>query len=278
MQRESNMDIRQIDICFVVDTTGSMGSFINEAKRKVKAMLEVLSSTRGVDLQASLVEYRDYPPQDNSYVTSITGMTPDLKKVNEAINMMEAGGGGDEPEAVYEGVQDAAEKIEWRENSVKLIVLVGDAPPHAMNGHDLAGEPPKRLTVVDGWLRGIPADVAKKEGREPSTLHTCTAAVEKVGAVVYAMCVSHSSIALSAFSEICELTGGKAYGAQSNAVMETIKAVLETQIDEIDLQEKVMAAMKELGTEDLDEIAEHIGVDRKTTTKGYYGLRSRGYE
>ncbi|MBI5723963.1 MAG: hypothetical protein HZA50_08405 [Planctomycetes bacterium] len=46
------------------------------------------------------------------------------------ISGITAGGGGDVPEAVLEGLQAAVEKQSWMPKGQKVVVLIGDAPPH----------------------------------------------------------------------------------------------------------------------------------------------------
>lgn len=49
------------------------------------------------------------------------------------INTLDAAGGGDGPEAVMDGLMDAARKIKWRdttEPSLRYIFHIADAPPH----------------------------------------------------------------------------------------------------------------------------------------------------
>ena len=125
--------LNDVDLCFVVDTTGSMGSFIQAAQRQLLDTIKQLSTYSNIDLQVGLVEYRDHPPQDTSFVTRIYPLTANLQEMQKCINKLKADGGGDAPEAVYSGVWDACEKIKWRPHSCRFILLVGDAPPHGFS-------------------------------------------------------------------------------------------------------------------------------------------------
>lgn len=122
--------LRQVDICFVVDTTGSMSPFINEAKHRLVETVSRLSSDSSIQLQVALVEYRDHPPQEKSFVTRTYALTSNMSKVQSYIAKLTASGGGDEPEAVYDGVAVACRELDWREHSLRFALLVGDAPPH----------------------------------------------------------------------------------------------------------------------------------------------------
>jgi hypothetical protein len=52
--------LNHVDLCFVINTTGSMGSFIHSAQQKLLDTIKVLSADSNIDLQIGLVEYRDW--------------------------------------------------------------------------------------------------------------------------------------------------------------------------------------------------------------------------
>ncbi|XGW00588.1 MAG: VWA domain-containing protein [Leptolyngbya sp. BL-A-14] len=126
--------LNQVDLCFVVDTTGSMGAFIEAAKQHLLRAIAALRQQNNLDLQVGLVEYRDHPPQDHSFVTRRYELTADFRKMQKVINGLKADGGGDAPEAVYDGVRDACTTMRWRQYSYRMALLVGDAPPHGYSG------------------------------------------------------------------------------------------------------------------------------------------------
>ena len=43
---------------------------------------------------------------------------------------MQAGGGGDMPEALNEALHETVHRMSWRSEAARLVVLVADAPPH----------------------------------------------------------------------------------------------------------------------------------------------------
>ncbi len=122
--------LSRVDLCFVVDTTGSMVPFIEAAQRTLLDAIQRLSTHSAVNLRIGLVAYRDHPPQDRSYVTRVHPLTDDRRQVQKVIGKLRARGGGDEPEAVYRGLFDAAMQMPWRAHSSRYVMLVGDAPPH----------------------------------------------------------------------------------------------------------------------------------------------------
>jgi Mg-chelatase subunit ChlD len=139
----------QLDLVFVVDNTGSMGPYIQNVKTKI---LEIIRTIKKEELchrlRVGLVSYRDHPPEETTYITQKFELTPDTAKIEENVMRMDASGGGDGPEAVSTALQ-IMNKMEYLNESAKIAVLIGDAPPHGV-------EP------GDRWPQGTP-DGAKWE-------------------------------------------------------------------------------------------------------------------
>ncbi len=118
------------EVVFVLDTTGSMGGLLDGAKKKIWSIAnEILKGSPKPDLRVGLVAYRD---KGDAYVTQVTDLTADLDKIYEVLLGFLAQGGGDGPENVRQGLQDALTKIRWSKerSAFKVLFLVGDAPPH----------------------------------------------------------------------------------------------------------------------------------------------------
>jgi len=86
--------------------------------------------------QLGLVTYRDkkkYDLDDYEYtvkfVPLMKGNKEGLDKLQRFLRETEAYGGGDIPEAVFEGVGAAINKAGWNKSSKKIIIVFGDAPP-----------------------------------------------------------------------------------------------------------------------------------------------------
>ena len=58
-------------------------------------------------------------------------LTSSLNEVVDYLADIQAGGGGDEPEAVDQGLRWTIEKNSFRRRARKVIMVFGDAPPHA---------------------------------------------------------------------------------------------------------------------------------------------------
>ncbi|MFC1697418.1 VWA domain-containing protein [Nanoarchaeota archaeon] len=121
----------ELDIVFLIDSTGSMGDEIREVKTHlVKIIKEVRDGNPTPDLRVGIVAYRDHSDEQKSYVSKSFDLTDDIDEAIDFINKLDANGGGDYEEAVDEGLKIAIHKMDWREDAKKLLFLIGDAPPH----------------------------------------------------------------------------------------------------------------------------------------------------
>jgi Mg-chelatase subunit ChlD len=119
-----------IEVCFVLDTTGSMGGLIDGAKIKIWAIAnEIIRTEPRPTVKIALIGYRD---RNDAYVTKVFDLTDDIDLVFKNLQEFKADGGGDGPESVNQALHEAAEKIAWSESKdvTKIVFLVGDAPPH----------------------------------------------------------------------------------------------------------------------------------------------------
>lgn len=116
-----------LDIVIVFDATGSMGNEIAAVKARISQigsnLLRKIPSAR-----ISLCAYRDY---GDDYLVKGVRLTRDLDRLTAFLDLTTAGGGGDVPEAVEAGLQWAISENSFRKNARKVIIVFGDAPPHA---------------------------------------------------------------------------------------------------------------------------------------------------
>jgi len=120
----------RLEVCFVIDTTGSMGGLIEGAKQKIWSIAnDMIRAKPTPEIRLGLVAYRD---RGDEYVTKSFDLTNDIDAIYGHLRSFQAAGGGDEPESVNEALQDAVRKMSWSQDRavLKLIFLVGDAPPH----------------------------------------------------------------------------------------------------------------------------------------------------
>lgn len=120
----------QIEVCFVLDTTGSMSGLIEGAKKKIWSIANSMVSAKPTpNIRFALVGYRD---RKDEYVVRTHALTDDLDAIYGKLREFSAGGGGDTPEAVNQALEEAVRRIQWSTDTktLRIIFLVGDAPPH----------------------------------------------------------------------------------------------------------------------------------------------------
>jgi Mg-chelatase subunit ChlD len=120
----------QVEVVFCLDTTGSMGGLIDGAKQKIWSISNQIASGKPTpQLRVGLVAYRD---KGDAYVTKVFDLTDDLDAVHANLKTFQAAGGNDAPESVNQALDDAVNKIKWSADNktLRIIFLVGDAPPH----------------------------------------------------------------------------------------------------------------------------------------------------
>lgn len=124
----------QVDVLFLIDATGSMGDEIERLKASMISVAEQIAALPSApDARFSMVVYRD---RGDEYLTRSFDFTGDVVTFTEALGEVVADGGGDTPEALGAGLDEAVGGVSWRgDDTVKLTFLLADAPPH------LAGEP-----------------------------------------------------------------------------------------------------------------------------------------
>ncbi len=125
-------DMTKLDLVFILDTTSSMGPYINAAKQGINNIFDAIIKAEACHLRIGLVNYRDHPPQDLTYVTQVFDLTDDLTNIKSNISSTTHCGGGDLPEAICCGLEKSLNDVTWRSDSVKIAVLIADAPPHGL--------------------------------------------------------------------------------------------------------------------------------------------------
>jgi len=117
-----------IDIVFLLDTTGSMGDEIDNLKDVIFAIHSRIIRLPGQPVvRFGMVLYRD---RGDEYVTQSYPLTSDVDEFQKSLNGVSARGGGDTPEDLQAGLFLAVEQMSWKKDSIKLIFLLADAPPH----------------------------------------------------------------------------------------------------------------------------------------------------
>lgn len=124
-----------LDVLFLLDSTGSMGDEIEQLRGNILSIsAQIAALPSRPDVHFGMVTYRD---RGDEYVTRVSDFTNSVQEFQSVLMNVQAAGGGDEPESLNEALYRAIHEVHWRaDNTVSLIFLVADAPPHLDYGQD----------------------------------------------------------------------------------------------------------------------------------------------
>ena len=114
-----------VDIVVCLDVTGSMKPYFDAIRMALIPMLQEMTS-EFESFRIGMVFYKDYY---DDFLNKIFPFTTDFSRLQRDINTVRVGGGGDIPEAVFEALYAGATKFSWAADR-RLMILIGDAPPH----------------------------------------------------------------------------------------------------------------------------------------------------
>lgn len=121
-----------LDICFLLDTTGSMGPYISLMRKCLKDLAYYFSSTFSPKkVYMSFVGYRDFGDKDQ--FTCVDFVQLDINNFLESdfykkINGLTMSGGGDLAEDIRGAIKKSL-TFKWRSVN-KFVILIADAPTH----------------------------------------------------------------------------------------------------------------------------------------------------
>ena len=148
---EQSISQPNIEVVFVLDTTGSMSGLIKAAKEKIWSIAGTMAQAKNAPrIKMGLIAYRD---RGDAYITKAIDLSDDLDSMYSKLMDFRAGGGGDSPESVNEALYDAVHKMSWsqEQNTYKVIFLVGDAPAHM----DYQNDVPYTQTISIAGDKGV---------------------------------------------------------------------------------------------------------------------------
>jgi Mg-chelatase subunit ChlD/lysophospholipase L1-like esterase len=160
-----------IDIAFVVDTTGSMGGEIAEVRSEISNLVAQLA-LKTTSYRVAVVSYRDFSERtgwSGDYPARVDqDFTENMAAIQAAIDGLSADGGGDYPETIFSGI-DVANKLSWRPGVTKIAVVIGDAP--ALVGGTPPTEPISGLTASQIVADSIAIDPVQVVGLDVGSLN-----------------------------------------------------------------------------------------------------------
>lgn len=120
-----------LDLMFVIDTTGSMSDELHYITTEIRDIIsQVHDHHPQVFIRFGLVVYRD---EGDEYVVKSFDFTDSLNLMQIQLSEQRAQAGGDYPEAMEQALAKAI-NMQWHDsNTIRLLFLVADAPPHDEN-------------------------------------------------------------------------------------------------------------------------------------------------
>jgi hypothetical protein len=115
-----------LDVVLVIDSTDSMQFVIDSAKTHLEKLVVSLRTMVPIS-RIGVVAYRD---RGEEYLTKWVDLSFSTSKIQGFLVNLTSGGGGDWPEAVFDGMDVAIRDLTWRKKSKRIIVLVPGSPPH----------------------------------------------------------------------------------------------------------------------------------------------------
>ena len=141
----------KVDICFMLDCTGSMNSYVDEAKMVIHNIVDKLKKMfNDFSLRMAFVGYKDH--NDGSQRVVVLPFTNDPNSFKPYVSSISTGGGDDQCEDVFGGLEEVG-KLEWT-NLSRVLFHIGDAPCHGERFHSGAYDSypagdPRGLKITD---------------------------------------------------------------------------------------------------------------------------------
>jgi Mg-chelatase subunit ChlD len=114
-----------VDIVVVLDVTGSMKPYFDAIRMTLIPHLQEIVADYD-SFRIGMVFYKDYYDE---FLNRVFPFTTDFNRLQREVNTIRVGGGGDIPEAVHEALFAGATRLSWAADK-RIMILIGDAPPH----------------------------------------------------------------------------------------------------------------------------------------------------
>lgn len=128
------IDQLDLDLAFILDTTGSMADEIKKLKDTIYSIYSrILNLAAKPRVRFALILYRD---RGDEYITQKFDFTTDIDKFQMTLERVQAAGGGDTPEDLQSALKIALEELSWNKAAIRLNFVIADAPPHTDYGQE----------------------------------------------------------------------------------------------------------------------------------------------
>ena len=113
-----------LDLVMVIDTTESMRPYLRAIKSEINIIAENIISKN----ESSRIGFLLYRDTKDKYLTKKIDFNNNINEIVRESKYFYADGGGDRAEPMYEAIQQALEKFEFR-NDNRVILVITDAKP-----------------------------------------------------------------------------------------------------------------------------------------------------
>jgi hypothetical protein len=173
-----------------------------------------------------LVSYRDHPPQDATFASRVVPLTNDVASVRAGVARMQAQGGGDGPESVTDGLYDLV-RLDWRPRAARVVVWVGDAPPHGV------------VPSGDAFPKGCPCG---------HHWYTQAESCREMGIVIHAVGCLPTLAHFAGGEEVFKMVARAARGLylplkRAQLLVPLITSLAESELDKQRIQERIREAL-----------------------------------
>jgi len=223
----------RIEVAFALDATGSMGPTIAQARATIgEIAAQLATGTPKPDVRFGLVAYRD---KGDAFVTQVHPFTRDIDEMRRSLEATQADGGGDVPEAVLEGLNDAVTRLAWTPPEdagvIRLVYLVGDALPHAYpdtpSEATVTAEARRRHITIHAIVCGH--DIAPVESNFEVLARHTEGRVFRLGSVIHAGAIGDDRRSESLAAALTDTT--KAYSSSIGVSFDDSAPIATTALD-----------------------------------------------
>jgi Mg-chelatase subunit ChlD len=253
--------VRTLDLVFVIDVTGSMQPYIDAARQAARTISEQLQKAGDFqpEVHFGLVAYRDHDDAGTTFVTRHFDLESDHAAFLARIAALDAGGGGDAPEALYDGLHDALARTSWHALAQKVIVVIADSSAH---------EPGDRQNPK-GISRDALVEMANAGGKKVKIFGLTTGPAERN---------PDTRTLWEQLTDLGRRTRGECFPLKdAGEVVERVRRIMATETVEVAVKARVVDAVG-AGKTTAEDIARDTGLDIRKVTEVLEFLPGAGVE
>jgi hypothetical protein len=250
---------------FCVDVTASMTPFIAAARAHMQRVLDALRENPEVNLRVAIVAYRDHGSQQVVETYPFEAASAATKQRLDKLELRSPPENTDSAEAVFSGLVGCTE-LPWRDGAYRIVVLVGDAPPHACGA--TTAPYPDRFPDRDPTGLSLD-DMANRLEEQGIFVHAL--------AMIPSLNRHHDGFLETAFRRLGIGTGGAYHAAASgDAAMAVVEGISKRCLGHLELDRRLHDLLQaQPGEPDAEALAKQLAATPAEVYAGMMRLRQR---